>query len=287
MKIVSLVPSASEILCDLGLNKQLVGVSHECNYPPSLSNLIPVTSSNINSYETQREIDNSVRAKVNENLPLYEINTDKINTLAPDIIITQGVCDVCAISNDQVEVMLKGQLCTIPSSTNVISLNGRSFDGICQDILMLGDHFNRKERSKEIVENAIIKKENMYNMQKHGIRVLCLEWIDPFFSAGHWVPEQIEMAGFISAIGKPGDQSRVITIDEICESRPDVIAVICCGYNKDKNETFAQDLFKDHKINNLTPFKNNKVYAFDSDAFFSRPTLRILEGAQQLRQIIL
>ena len=287
MKIVSLVPSASEILCDLGLNKQLVGVSHECNYPPSLSNLIPVTSSNINSYETQREIDNSVRAKVNENLPLYEINTDKINTLAPDIIITQGVCDVCAISNDQVEVMLKGQLCTIPSSTNVISLNGRSFDGICQDILMLGDHFNRKERSKEIVENAIIKKENMYNMQKHEIRVLCLEWIDPFFSAGHWVPEQIEMAGFISAIGKPGDQSRVITVDEINESQPDVIAIICCGYNKDKNEAFVQDLFKDHRINNLTPFKNNKVYAFDSDAFFSRPTLRILEGAQQLRQTIL
>ena len=90
MKIVSLVPSASEILCDLGLNKQLVGVSHECNYPLSLSNLTPVTSSNINSYETQREIDNSVRAKVNENLPLYEINTDKINTLAPDIIITHG-----------------------------------------------------------------------------------------------------------------------------------------------------------------------------------------------------
>ena len=197
------------------------------------------------------------------------------------------MCDVCAISNDQVEVMLKGQLCTIPSSTNVISLNGRSFDGICQDIIMLGDHFNRKERSKEIVENAIVKKENMYNMQKHEIRVLCLEWIDPFFSAGHWVPEQIEMAGFISAIGRPGDQSRVITIDEIYKSQPDVIAIICCGYNKDKNETFAQDLFKDHRINNLAPFKNNKVYAFDSDAFFSRPTLRILEGAQQLRQTIL
>ena len=287
MKIISLVPSASEILCDLGLNKQLVGVSHECNYPPSLSNLTPVTSSNINSDKTQREIDNSVRARVNENLSLYEINTDKINTLAPDIIITQGVCDVCAVSNDQVEVMLKGQLCTIPSSTNVISLNGRSFDGICQDILMLGDHFNRKARSKEIVENAIVKKENMNNMQKHEIRVLCLEWIDPFFSAGHWVPEQIELAGFISAIGKPGDQSRVITVDEINESQPDVIVVICCGYNKDKNETFAQDLFEDNRINNLTPFRNNKVYAFDSDAFFSRPTLRILEGARQLRQTIL
>ncbi len=287
MKIVSLVPSASEILTDLGVEKHLIGVSHECNYPESLKNLPSITSSNINSNETQRKIDDSVRAKVSENLPLYEINIDKINKLEPDIIITQGVCDVCAISNNQVEVMLKGQLCTIPSSTNVISLNGKSFDGICQDINILGQHLNRIERAKEIVEKAIIKKNSMMNMQKHNIRVLCLEWIDPYFSAGHWVPEQIEMAGFLSAIGKSGDQSRVITSDEIKESKPDVIAVICCGYNQKKNEAFALDLYGDHRINTLPPFKNKKVYSFDSDAFFSRPTLRILEGAKQLRDTIL
>ena len=287
MKIVSLVPSASEILCDLGLERYLVGISHECNFPSSLQNIQTVTSSNIDSSETQIEIDTQVRKKVNDNKPLYEINSDILNELTPDVIITQGVCDVCAISNDQVEVLLKGQLCTLPSSTNVLSLNGRSLQGICDDIITLGDHFECLEISESIVKKAMNEKNKMMELKKHNTRLLCLEWIDPYFSAGHWVPEQIEMAGFVSAIGKPGDQSRVITTDEIIESKPDAIAVICCGYNEEKNKLFAEDILQDKRINHLLPFQNEKIYYFDSDSYFSRPTLRILEGAKQLRNSIL
>ena len=287
MKIVSLVPSASEILCDLGLERYLVGISHECNFPSSLQNIQTVTSSNIDSSETQIEIDTQVRKKVNDNKPLYEINSDILNELTPDVIITQGVCDVCAISNDQVEVLIKGQLCTLPSSTNVLSLNGRSLQGICDDIITLGDHFECLEISESIVKKAMDEKNKMMELKKYNTRLLCLEWIDPYFSAGHWVPEQIEMAGFVSAIGKPGDQSRVITTDEIIESKPDAIAVICCGYNKEKNRLFAEDILQDKKINHLLPFQNEKIYYFDSDSYFSRPTLRILEGAKQLRNSIL
>ena len=287
MKIVSLVPSASEILCDLGLERYLVGISHECNFPSSLQNIQTVTSSNIDSSETQIEIDTEVRKKVNDNKPLYEINSEKLNELSPDVIITQGVCDVCAISNDQVEVLLKGQLCTLPSSTNVLSLNGRSLQGICDDIITLGDHFECLEISESIVKKAMDEKNKMMELKKHKTRLLCLEWIDPYFSAGHWVPEQIEMAGFVSAIGKPGDQSRVITTDEIIESKPDAIAVICCGYNEEKNKLFAEDILQDKRINHLLPFQNEKIYYFDSDSYFSRPTLRILEGAKQLRNSIL
>ena len=123
--------------------------------------------------------------------------------------------------------------------------------------------------------------------EKSDIRVLCLEWIDPYFSAGHWVPEQIEMAGFVSAIGNPGDQSRVLTVDEIMESKPDVIAVICCGYSDKENEVFAHELLNDKNLSNLNPIKQNKVFYFDSDSYFSRPTLRIVEGAKQLREKIL
>ena len=287
MKIVSLVPSASEILCDLGLERYLVGISHECNFPSSLQNIQTVTSSNIDSSETQIEIDTQVRKKVNDNKPLYEINSDILNELTPDVIITQGVCDVCAISNDQVEVLLKGQLCTLPSSTNVLSLNGRSLQGICDDIITLVDHFECLEISESIVKKAMDEKNKMMELKKHNTRLLCLEWIDPYFSAGHWVPEQIEMAGFVSAIGKPGDQSRVITTDEIIESKPDAIAVICCGYNEEKNKLFAEDILQDKRINHLLPFQNEKIYYFDSDSYFSRPTLRILEGAKQLRNSIL
>ena len=287
MKIVSLVPSASEILCDLGLERYLVGISHECNFPSSLQNIQTVTSSNIDSSEAQIEIDTQVRKRVTENKRLYEINSDILNELNPDVIITQGVCDVCAISNDQVEVLLKGQLCTLPSSTNVLSLNGRSLQGICDDIITLGDHFECLEISESIVKKAMDEKNKMMELKKHNTRLLCLEWIDPYFSAGHWVPEQIEMAGFISAIGKPGDQSRVLTTDEIIESKPDAIAVICCGYNKEKNKLFAEDILQDKRINRLLPFKNGKIYYFDSDSYFSRPTLRIIEGAKQLRNSIL
>ena len=287
MKIVSLVPSASEILCDLGLGKQLVGVSHECNFPSVLKNIQTVTSSNIDSSEAQIKIDTQVRKRVTENKPLYEINSEKLNDLSPDIIITQGVCDVCAISNDQVEVLLKGQLCTLPSSTNVLSLNGRSLQGICDDIKMLGGYFGCQENSESIIKKAMNEKNKMMELKKYDIRLLCLEWIDPYFSAGHWVPEQIEMAGFVSAIGKPGDQSRVITTDEIIESKPDAIAVICCGYNKEKNKLFAEDILQDKRINHLLPFQNEKVFYFDSDSYFSRPTLRIIEGAKQLRDSLL
>ena len=287
MKIVSLVPSASEILCDLGLGKQLVGVSHECNFPSVLKNIQTVTSSNIDSSEAQIKIDTQVRKRVTENKPLYEINSEKLNDLSPDIIITQGVCDVCAISNNQVEVLLKGQLCTLPSSTNVLSLNGRSLQGICDDIKMLGGYFGCQENSECIVKKAMNEKNKMMELKKYDIRLLCLEWIDPYFSAGHWVPEQIEMAGFVSAIGKPGDQSRVITTDEIIESKPDAIAVICCGYNKEKNKLFAEDILQDKGINHLLPFQNEKVFYFDSDSYFSRPTLRIIEGAKQLRDSLL
>ena len=158
MKIVSLVPSASEILCDLGLERYLVGISHECNFPSSLQNIRTLTSSNIDSSEMQIEIDTQVRKKVSENKPLYEINSDILNELTPDVIITQGVCDVCAISNDQVEVLLKGQLCTLPSSTSVLSLNGRSLQGICDDITTLGEYFGCVENSKSIIEKAMNEK---------------------------------------------------------------------------------------------------------------------------------
>jgi len=287
MNIVSLVPSASEILCDLGLNQYLVGVSHECNFPKFLKKIDTITSSSLDSSKPQIEIDTLVREKVEKKAPLYEIDTKKLNELAPDVIITQGVCDVCAISHNQVEVLLKGQLCTLPSSTNVISLNGRSFSGICDDINTLGSYFDCRDRSNQIIENAIFEKNKIMSLKKYDIRILCLEWIDPYFSAGHWVPEQIEIAGFISAIGKPGDQSRVITTKEIIQSKPDVIAIICCGYNKEQNKSFARDIYKDERINYLAPFKNEKIFYFDSDSYFSRPTLRIINGAKQLRESVI
>ena len=141
-----------------------------------------------------------------------------------------GLCDVCAISSSEIEVVLKGTLCTLPSSTQIISLNGKSFKEICSEILKLGEQLDAVKEAKQHVDKAIARRDELDSLQKYSRKILSLEWIDPYFSAGHWVPEQIEIAGFRSAIGQRGEHSRVISIEEIIESDPDDIAVICCGY---------------------------------------------------------
>ena len=287
MRILSLTPSATEIIFELGLGAHLVGVSHECNFPYEASKLEKVSYSSINSNRSQIEIDSQVRETLQSNATLYQINTHRLNDLKPDFIVTQGICEVCSISSNQIEVELKGTLCTLPATTKIISLNGRTFDGICEDVVMLGNELNSISSAKNHVDKARNEKEALENQTKYDYRILCLEWIDPYFSAGHWVPQQIELAGFRSAIGKTGDQSRVLSSDEIIASDPYAIALICCGYNKDQNLKLKKQLLQDNRINFLTPFKENKVFAFDADSYFSRPTTRILQGSIQLRKEIL
>ena len=286
MRIISLLPAASEILCDLGVIDNINAVSHECNYPELLKEKLQVTSSNIPNNIEQKLINDLVSEAIKNKLPLYNIDTEKINSISPDLIITQGLCDVCAISKNEIEATLKDKRCILPSKTKIISLNGTSFDQICSDVLTVGKIINKEEVANNIVSKA---KKTKNQMSKNDINksILLLEWIDPYFSAGHWIPEQIEMAGFKSALGEKGEKSRKISADEIIQSDPDFIGLICCGYNLNQNKLFAKQVYNDEKINNLTAIKEEKIYAFDSDSYFSRPSLRILEGAMQLRDAIL
>ena len=285
MKIVSLLPAASEILVDLGLLDEIVAVSHECNYPKNLKTKFQITSSNIPDNLEQSAIDLIVTNAIKNHIPLYNINTDKIREINPDIIVTQGLCDVCSISENQIEATLKNKRCTLSSKTKVISLNGTSFNEICSDILKLGKLINKEEIAKDLVSNARKTKLQISTINTNK-SILLLEWIHPYFSAGHWIPEQIEMAGFKSAIGKKGEKSKKITIEEIIKSDPDFIGLICCGYNLNENKSFANQVYNDKRINHLTAIKNQQIFAFDSDSYFSRPSLRILEGAMQLRNAI-
>ena len=285
MKIVSLLPAASEILVDLGLLDEIVAVSHECNYPKNLKTKFQITSSNIPDNLEQSAIDLIVTNAIKNHIPLYDINTDKLRDINPDIIVTQGLCDVCSISENQIEATLKNKRCTLSSKTKVISLNGTSFNEICSDILKLGKLINKEEIAKDLVSNARKTKLQISTINTNK-SILLLEWIDPYFSAGHWIPEQIEMAGFKSAIGKKGEKSKKITIEEIIKSDPDFIGLICCGYNLDENKSFANQVYNDKRINHLTAIKNQQIFAFDSDSYFSRPSLRVLEGAMQLRNAI-
>ena len=286
MKIVSLLPAATEILCDMGLAEYISAVSHECDYPSAVKNKIKITSSIIPNNTDQNAIDKLVKEAVKNNIPLYAVDNEQLNTINPDLIITQGLCDVCSISEDKIQATLKNNLCTLSSSTEVISLNGITFEEICSDILAIGKAVKKEEIAKKMIKEAILTKYKITKEKNRG-SLLLLEWIDPYFSAGHWIPEQIEMAGFISSIGKKGEKSKQLSAEEIIKKNPDYIGLICCGYNLEENILFSQKIYQDERINHLSAIKEERVFAFDSNSYFSRPSLRILEGAKQLKKAIL
>ena len=286
MKIVSLFPAGSEIICEMGLSENLIAVSHECDYPALLKKKNQVTSSIIPKSNDQVMIDQLVKNAVKNNISLYQIDNNSILEMNPDLIITQGLCEVCSISENQIQATLKNNLCTLSNKTRIMSLNATTFNEICEEIIMIGKEVNKVEDAENLVKKAYQRKNNLLQ-KKINKKILLLEWIDPYFSPGHWIPEQIEMAGFEVCLGKKGTKSVELSIEEIDNINPDYIGLICCGYNLEENKYFAKKVYEDTRINNLDAIKNELVFAFDSNSYFSRPSLRILDGAEQLRDVIL
>ena len=286
MKIASLFPAGSEIICNLGLSKSLIAVSHECDFPPLLSKKTKVTKSIIPKCNDQNIIDQLVKDAIKNNVSLYQIDNNRLLKMNPDLIITQGLCEVCSISENQIQATLKNNLCTLSNKTKIMSLNATTFDEICDEIIMIGKEVNKVRAAENLVKKAYQRKDNLLQ-RKINKKILLLEWIDPYFSPGHWIPEQIEMAGFEVCMGKKGKKSLELSVEEINNQNPDYIGLICCGYNLEENKYFAKKVYEDTRIKNLDAIKNEQVFAFDSNSYFSRPSLRILDGAEQLRDVIL
>ena len=286
MKIASLFPAGSEIICNLGLSKSLIAVSHECDFPPLLSKKTKVTKSIIPKCNDQNIIDQLVKDAIKNNVSLYQIDNNRLLKMNPDLIITQGLCEVCSISENQIQATLKNNLCTLSNKTKIMSLNATTFDEICEEIIMIGKEVNEVRAAENLVKKAYQRKNNLLQ-KKINKKILLLEWIDPYFSPGHWIPEQIEMAGFEVCLGKKGTKSVELSIEEFNNINPDYIGLICCGYNLEENKYFAKKVYEDTRIKNLDAIKNEQVFAFDSNSYFSRPSLRILDGAEQLRDVIL
>ena len=286
MKIASLFPAGSEIICNLGLSKSLIAVSHECDFPPLLSKKTKVTKSIIPKCNDQNIIDQLVKDAIKNNVSLYQIDNNRLLKMNPDLIITQGLCEVCSISENQIQATLKNNLCTLSNKTKIMSLNATTFDEICEEIIMIGKEVNKVRAAENLVKKAYQRKNNLLQ-KKINKKILLLEWIDPYFSPGHWIPDQIEMAGLEGCLGKKGTKSVELSIEEINNINPDYIGLICCGYNLEENKYFAKKVYEDTRIKNLDAIKNEQVFAFDSNSYFSRPSLRILDGAEQLRDVIL
>lgn len=280
MKIVSLLPSATELLGVLGLADSLVAISHECDTPQSVLHLPHATGSRIPEGLSQAKINALVAESMAKGEPLYTVNAALIRELQPDLVVTQGICDVCAVTPDTIETSLRGISCTLPASTRIISLNGMSIQGIFDDLKTLGDATDTATEAAAAVASARTQLAAL-SAQGSGRRLALLEWMDPAYSPGHWVPEQIEAVGFLSVLGQPGDHSRALHWSEVRDAAPDAIGVICCGFGLEDNVGFARTASLDDEA---LGWFDGPIVAFDANRFFSRPTLAVVDGAKRLQQ---
>lgn len=290
MRIVSLLPSATEIACDLGLADNLVAISHECDYPSSITHLPRITSSIIPEGLSPQQIDDAVVQAVQAGKALYQVDASVLQDLRPDLIITQGVCTVCAVSDENVGTAL-AMLPEVMQDCPIISLNGTNVAGIMRDVQQVGEAADNKAFADAFVTQWRSEWQALKQRGETGTKVAVLEWPEPPFSAGHWVPEMVSAAGGFEMLCQAGEVSQRLRWQDIQAADPDLLIVASCGYNLAKNRHFAEHLYQHETIGlqaktPLRALQQGHLLAVDANSYFSCPSPRILRGAQMLSNFL-
>jgi len=286
MKIVSLLPSATEIVCALGLEDSLVGITHECDFPARIADRPALTASRI-SHETMSslEIDHAVRRQLDGHGSIYDLDTATLESLKPDLILTQELCDVCAVSY---KTVLKAAKMYV-ANAQVVSLEPNTIGDIFENIKTVGELAGVTDRAKQLIaelQNRLdLVREKTANLQ-HRPTTFMLEWLEPPFAPGHWVPEQVEFAGGTVLLGEAGLPSVTTTFERIRESNPEVMVLIPCGYYTD--DILRQLEFTEFPDDwrEIDAIKNGRVWALDATSYFSRPGPRVVDGVEILAKIL-
>ena len=284
MRIVSLLPSATEILFALGLDAEVVGVSYDCDFPPQVSQRRVVVDSRIPQGLPSLEIDRRVREFVERGESLYIVNAEELRQLAPDLVVTQDLCLVCAASPDD----LAAVLANFEKPPRVLSLNPRNLGDVWSDILKVASETARDDFAKKLLAE-IDRRLHALKRQVEKIswrpRVAFLEWLEPFYVGGHWVPEMVALAGGEDIFGKVGSPSFRVELKDIVAAAPDIIVVAPCGYD-------ARQARKEYCATNfpsewdaIPAVRNGCVYAFEANAYASRPGPRLVTGVEALAKI--
>jgi iron complex transport system substrate-binding protein len=284
MKICSLLPSATEILFALGLGDQVCGVSHECDFPPEARSKPVLIKSRISHTESAAAIDRQVREVLERGESLYSVDFEQLRAIEPDIIVTQDLCHVCAATPDD----LGAALAHLKLQPQIVTLNTHSLADVCADIRTVGHATGRTEQADALVadfEAEITKVENTVAGFERP-RVLCLEWLDPPYVAGHWVPEMVECAGGIDVLGQPGKPSFRITWESALATRPDVIVIMPCGYSLADADAEFRNLPLPRGWTDLPAVRDSRVFVVEASGYFSRPGPRVALGIEILAAAI-
>ena len=281
MKIVSLIPSATEIVCSLGLINNLVGISHECDYPQGIEKLPKLTKSKVDVNETSYNINENIQSILEKGLSVYEVDSELLQKINPDVIITQSHCSVCAVSIEDVKKCLNLWLKKKPI---LIDLKPNYFKDVINDILFVGEKLNASNEASKVIEiinkeiNVIKKKLNFTNTKK----VLCIEWIEPLMIAGNWIPEILSISNAENVLIESGKNSKFVSTSELSSNKFDIVIFMPCGF--DIRRTKLE--IKKSNLDFHSLLKQKKVFVVDGNKFFNRPGPRLLESIKILCEII-
>ena len=285
-QIISLLPAATEIVCALGLEKNLVGRSHECDFPSSVKQLPVCSEPNFPDNLSSCEIDIRVKGILADALSVYTVNREVIKNLSPDLVITQAQCEVCAVSLKDVEQALENYL---DKNARIVSLQPNQLDDIFNDIKTIAEALNVSEAGRSLLEEL----QERTDIIRHKLKfvenkptVACVEWLEPLMVSGNWVPEMVAIAGGTAILAERGKHSPYTTWEQIAIADPDVIVVIPCGFAIERTLKEMELLLQQPGFSDLKAVKNNRLYIADGNQYFNRPGPRIVDSIEILAEII-
>ncbi|MFI5287471.1 MAG: cobalamin-binding protein [Candidatus Dormibacteria bacterium] len=284
-RVVSLLPSATEILFAIGAGEHVVGVTHECDYPEAARDLPKVTSSElVPENATPRDIDRHIHAARHAGSSIYQLDEAALAQLSPDLIITQELCDVCAVAYSQVRRAVR----RLPGDVPVLSLEPRSLDEICSSVEEVGAATGCADNARRVAETMRrhIRDVRALTPPDPRSRVVCIEWTEPLMVGGHWVPEMVRLAGGVDVLSAEGAPSRYVSWDEVMASRPDVMILMPCGYDLARTLELVPGVASRPGFDDLECARRGRVLAVDGSAYFSRPGPRIIHGLEILAAAI-
>ncbi len=288
MRIVSLLPSTTEIAYAIGLGDKVVGVTHECDWPPEVRGTPVVTGSALlHNATSSAEIDQLVTTQRGEQISIYQLDDALLQQLQPDLILTQALCDVCAVSFSTVQHAVRD----LGGSPRILSLEPTTLESIFGTVYATGEATGHREEAAVVVDNlqqrVAYVRESVAAANVPAPRVACLEWLDPVYGPGHWLPELVEIAGGVPGLGQVGQPSQRVTWDDVQMFAPEVLVLTCCGFD------VARTLEEAHQIlpyrpgwQDLPAVQQGRVYAVDGNAYFSRPGPRIVDSLELLAYLL-
>lgn len=284
MRIVSLLPSATEIVCALGLDDALVGVTHECDFPPAVRKLPKVTRTLIPADATSSSIDALVRERLRTGNALYTLDLPVLEALRPDLLVTQALCDVCAVAEAEVQAAA----CSLPGQPRVVNLEPMTLEQVFECIALVGDAAGCPDRARDAIATLRARVERITErsavLNEHP-RVVVVEWLDPLFTCGHWTPELVRLAGGIEVIATEGERSRTMSLDELLVAAPDVLVIACCGFDVERTMQEMPAFLAFPGVADIPAVRNGRVHVIDGNAYLSRPGPRLVDSLEILSEL--